>query len=274
MAKKSEAQIEIAPITMGRITCCLIGYDIIMHRYSKKAREQLLFPKGRINSAEKAENLKHDPLGEYRECFYRNRDSSEPALFHLPTGMFSKALAAAALDMPGASKAQILRLASVTTRQINVFGVPQMFMAMTRSSDMARTPDVRTRPVFPVAACKIEIEFVSSLLKQNQIVNLLAAAGVIVGIGDWRPQKGGPHGKFRIVDANDPEYLRIVKTGGKAAQQAAYEKPVAYDFDTEELYGWFCEEVERRERTLPSTEDAPPARAKRNGRGDSEATAN
>jgi len=271
MAKKTETQIEIAAITMGRITCHLIGYDIIMHRYSKKAREQLLFPKGRINSAEKAENLKHDPLGEYRECFYRNRDNTEPALFHLPTGMFSKALAAAALDIPGASKAQILRLASVTTRQINLFGVPQMFMAMTRSSDMAHTPDVRTRPVFPVAACKIEIEFVSSLLKQNQIVNLLAAAGIIVGIGDWRPQKGGPHGKFRIVDADDPEYLRIVKQGGRAAQQAAYDKPVAYDYDTEELYSWFCEEVERRERIVPSMETAPPAKTKRNGRGDAAA---
>jgi hypothetical protein len=252
MAKKTEAEIEIAQIVMSRITCHLIGYDIIMHRYSKKAREQLLFPKGRINSAEKAENLKHDPLGEYRECFYRNRDDKEPSLFHLPTGMFSKALAAAALDIPGPSKAQILRLSSVTTRQINLFGVPRMFMAMTRSSDMAHTPDVRTRPVFPECACKIEIEFVSSLLKQNAIVNLLAAAGVIVGIGDWRPQKGGPHGKFKIVDANDPDYLRIVKTGGRVAQRAAYDAPVAYDFDTEELYAWFNEEVERREKVVPS----------------------
>lgn len=261
--KVKETQIEIAPIQMGRLVCHVVGdTPMIMHRFSKKAREQLLFPKGRANAAEKAENLKHDPLTEYRECIYRNRSDSEPTAVHLPADAFSKAIAAAALDLPGASKSQILRLVSISSTQINVFGVPRMTMDMVRSSDMAKTPDVRTRAIFPEWATSIEVQFVSTLLKEGQIVNLLAAAGMIVGIGDWRPQKGGAYGKFRIVSEDDPDFLRIKKEGGRAAQLAAYEEPVAFNADTEELFTWFKAEAEKREKAVPSAKAATAAKGK------------
>lgn len=252
--KTTESVIEINAITMGRISCYLVGTapGMLMHRFSLKARQELLFPKGRANAAEKAENLKHDPLMEFREAMYRNRNDNEPAAVHTPSGFFSKALASAALDLPGASKAQILRLVSVASPQINLFGIPRLHMEMVRSSDMARTPDVRTRPCFTEWCCKVNLSFVSSLLKQNQIVNLLAAAGEIVGIGDYRPQKGGAYGKFRIVDANDPDYLRIQQQGGRKAQLAAIEAPDFYDADSEELFAWFQQETVRREKFVPS----------------------
>lgn len=253
-AKMKETTIEIVPISMGRIICHLLGTtSMIMNRFSRKAREQILFPKGRPNAAEKKENLKHDPLFEYRDSVYLNHNENEPALVHVPADAFSKAMAAAALRMPGASKAEILQLVSISSRQVNLFGEPRLTMDMVRSSDMAKTPDVRTRAAFPEWACQIEIEFVSTLLKQNQIINLLAAAGMIVGIGDWRPQKGGAFGKFRIVEANDPDYLRITKQQGRKAQQAAYHDPVAFNAETEELYAWFNAEAARREKDVPSS---------------------
>lgn len=265
--KTTEATIDIAPIKMGRITCHLLGVTpMIMHRFSFKSQGQLLFPKGRINAAEKAEHLKHDPLMEFRESIYRNRDSREPTAVHIPAMSFQKALAAAALDLPGASRAQILRLVSIVSTQVNLFGVPQLGMAMTRSSDIGRTPDVRTRAYFPRWCCQIEIEYVSTLLKPNQIVNLLAAAGMIVGIGDWRPQKGGPFGKYTVVDANDPTYLEIVKEGGRAAQLVAIDNPKAFCADTEELLAWFNQEAARRERIIPSAAPmALTAKRKTNG---------
>lgn len=264
--RKEEQQIDIVPITMGRITVHVLGTTpLIMHRFPKKAWEQLLFPKGRANAAEKAENLKHDPLNEFRESIYKNRDAKEPAAVHLPTGAFSKAIAAAALDLPGASRAQILRLVSVATAQINVFGIPQMCMHMVRNSDIGRTPDVRTRAIFPEWALRFDLEHVSSLIKANQSLNLLAAAGIIVGVGDWRPQKGGFMGKFKVVEANDPDYLRVIKQQGRVAQLSAMEKPIAYDADTEELFAWFLEEAERREKFIPSA-DIIDATEKSNGR--------
>jgi len=127
----------------------------------------------------------------FRESVYRNRDARQGAAIHLPSGALPRRLPRPHSTFPAPPKAQILRLVSVKSTQINLYGIPQMFMAMTRSSDIARTPDVRTRAVFPSWACEIDIGFVSTLVKQNQVVNLFAAAGVIVGLGDWRPQKGG-----------------------------------------------------------------------------------
>jgi hypothetical protein len=254
VAKKESNAIEIAEIKMARIRCNILGRTpLIMHRFSKKAREELLFPKAKANAAEKATNLKHDPINEFRECVYLNRDDSTPSRIHTPTDAFSKALANAALDMPGASKSQMLRLTSVVSTQINLFGVPQMRMDMVRSSDMARTPDVRTRSCFSEWACSIEIEFVSSLIKEGHVVNLLGAAGVIVGIGDWRPQKGGSYGKFSVVGDDDEDFQRIVKTQGRKQQVSALAKPTYFDAETEELYLWFVGEAKKREKAVPSS---------------------
>lgn len=254
MAKKAETTaIEIQEISMGRLRCNIVGTTpLLMHRFSAKARRELLMPKGPVNRAEKAANLKHDPVSEFRETIYLNRDDSTPSRVHLPAETFSKALANAALDIPGASKSQMLRLTSVVSTQINVFGVPKLHMAMVRSSDMARTPDVRTRAIFPEWACTIEVSFVSSLIKEKQVINLLAAAGIIVGIGDGRPQKGMSYGKFRVADDRDEDFIRIVKTQGRASQIKAIADASAYDAETEELLTWFQTEVKAREKIVPS----------------------
>jgi hypothetical protein len=252
VAKKVKEKIDIVPLTMGNVLIHVVGQDLIMNRFSKKAREQLLFPKGRMNTAEKAENLKHDPIAEYRESVYLNRDSNESTAVHLPPNMIVKAIASAALRVPGATKAEIEQLVTVKSRQINLYGIPRLRMDMTRSSDMARTPDVRTRAHFSEFACCYELEFVSSLIKSSQVINLAAAAGLIVGYGDWRPQKGGLSGKFKVVGPDDDDYQRIVKTGGRAAQLEALENPVALDADAEEMLAWFHAEALRREKAVPS----------------------
>ena len=183
--------IDIERIAMGRITVHVLGTTpLIMHRFASKAWHELLLPAVKKNAAAKAADLKHDPLHEFRQCCYTNRNPNEPTLLHYPAGAFSKATASAALDIPGAKKAQILRLVSIASTQINLYGVPMLGMDMVRSSDMARTPDVRTRAYLPEWTASIEVEFVRSLIGEAQIVNLLAAAGVIVGVGDYRPQTG------------------------------------------------------------------------------------
>jgi hypothetical protein len=153
-----------------------------------------------------------------------------------------------------------------------------MGMSMVRSSDMARTPDVRTRAYLPEWACSVEVEFVSSLIGETQIVNLLGAAGVITGLGDYRPQKGGNFGKFEVVAADDKRYLKVLKQS-RGPQEAALDHPSFYDDDTAELYQWFCDEVARREKVVPSsTMNGKPkaqpktlAAAKAKGNGGAEA---
>jgi hypothetical protein len=271
VAKSKEIGLDALEMEMrlGQLHCHIVGTSpMIMHRFSAKAQRELLMPSPKKNRAEKEASLKHDPIAEFRDSIYLNRDPSTPAAVHIPSNAFSAALANAALDVPGATKSQLMRLTTVADTHINLFGVPKLFMAMTRSSDMGRTPDVRTRAIFPRWACKVSINFVSSLLKEKQIANLLATAGLIIGIGDWRSQKGGSYGGFRIAGKDDPEYLEIVKSQGRKAQLSAIENPVCYDADSEELMAWFETEIMKRERSVPSSKVGVPVLVKSgNGKG-------
>jgi hypothetical protein len=153
----------------------------------------------------------------------------------------------AALDTPGAKKAQIGRLVYIEGEQLPIYGTPKVFMAITRSADMNKTPDVRTRALLPEWACKLRITFTKPILREQSIMNLLAAAGFQSGVGDWRQEKGsGSYGSFKLVSADDKDFMRIVKTQGRAAQQAAMDKPEAHNAETEEMLAWFEVETKRR----------------------------
>lgn len=243
-----EASIDIMEVVKGRMEFCILGTSpLIMNRMSQKVWFELLAPKGKKTSAEKAGSLKHNPIQEFRDSPYRMTDPKSPALLAVMPTAFKKAMGTAALDMPGAKKAQILRLIYVEGEMLPIYGIPKVFMAITRSSDMNHTPDVRTRAIIPEWACKISISFTKPILREQSIANLLAAAGFQSGIGDWRQEKGsGSYGAFKLVSADDKDFLRIVKTMGRKAQDEALESPEAYNDETQEMLSWFDVEVRRR----------------------------
>lgn len=247
MAKsKSETTISVLEINKGEIEFLIKGTSpLIFHRMSEKVKQELLFPKGRKTAADKATSIKHNPIQEYRDTVYRSK-SEETALM-VPAIMFKAALSNAALDIPGATKAQIGRLVYVVGDEIPVYGVPELLMSVTRSSDINRTPDVRTRAILPQWACKVSVQYIKPNISEQSIVNLMAAAGVISGIGDYRQQKGkSSYGQFELVSTSDKEWKEIVKTGGRKAQEEALENPGFYDYDSEDLYTWFYNEFKTR----------------------------
>lgn len=251
MATKKSAdsgEIQIIEINTGTITVAVVGTTpLILNRMAEKAKHELLLPKGRKTAAEKASSLKHDPLAEFRASPVRVRDDNASTLLALPSTAFKGAMRTAALDLPGAKKSQIGRLTYIPGEFVGIYGVPEVFSTIVRSADMNRTPDVRTRCIVPKWAAVLSITFVRPIMREQAIANLLAAAGITVGVGDFRPEKGaGNYGQFEVVGADDPRLLEIMSAGGRAAQVEAMNNPEAYDEDTEELLSWFDVEVRRR----------------------------
>lgn len=252
--KKVDTDVEVMELHTRRLTFCLIGETpLIMNRFSEKARQEMLLPALKKNRAEKATSLKHDPLAEFRGGLYMSRNPNAPTAIHFPTNAFHKAVGQAAIDIPGQAKSVMLRLTSVTTDTVHLYGLPALFCRMVRSGGMSAVPDIRTRPIFAEWACTLEFQIVSNLVKESQVANLLAAAGTIVGMGDWRPQKGGSYGRFRMTTPDDPEFKRIVEHQGREAQLQEIAAPQFHDDETEELLNWFFEEAGRREMrpTMP-----------------------
>src|SRR5574343_117140 len=162
MAAKKDSSIQIIEINTQVAEVCIVGTTpMVQNCMSQKAKMQLLLPPKRKTAAVKA------------------------------------TIRCAALMVPGTSKAEIGRSVFVHGETIPVYGVPQLFMSVTRNSDINRTPDVRTRAILPQWAMRFKVRFLVPLLSQDAIANLIAAAGIVMGIGDWRPEKGsGDYGSF------------------------------------------------------------------------------
>jgi len=232
----------------GTITVAIVGTTpLILNRLSEKAKHELLLPSARKTAADKASSLKHNPLEEFRASPVCLRDEDAPTLLAVPATALKGAMRTAALDLPGAKKSQIGRLTYIAGEFVGIYGVPQIFSTVVRSADMNRTPDVRTRCIVPHWAAVASITFVKPIMREQAIANLIAASGITVGIGEFRPEKGaGNYGQFTVVGADDERLTHLMKTGGRAAQIAAMEDPAAYDEQTEELLAWFDVEVRRR----------------------------
>jgi hypothetical protein len=249
MKKKNEGtEITVMQVSKGIINFQILGTSpLIYNAMSEKVKAQLLCPPQKKNAADKASMLKHDPIEEFRGSVYRFKGDDTPTLLGLPAACFKACMSNAALDMPGASKSQIGRLTYVEGDMIEIYGIPQMKMDVVRMADMSHTPDIRTRAILTEWACKISISFVQPLLRDQAVVNLLAAGGITQGVGDYRPQKGkGNFGQFALVGADDKDFARIVKASARKAQTLALKDPEFYDVETESLYRHHQADTKRR----------------------------
>ena len=242
-----EAEIQVLEITQGALDVWIVGVSpLICNRMSNKGARELLMPRGKKNAVEKASTLKHDPMAEFRESPYRAMTDDGATRLQLMSAMFKRAMMTAALDLPGTKKAQIGRLVYVEGDRVDLYGVPQILMAITRSADINKTPDVRTRAILPRWACRLTVKFVRPVLRDHSVAALLAAGGVTAGVGDWRVEKGaGAYGRYRLATEDDLELQEILAMG-RDAQDSAMESPEPYNDETADLLGWFDAEVKRR----------------------------
>lgn len=251
VAKKVAAdngEINVMEIGRGHIRVCVLGTTpLIFNRMSQKTWWELLAPKGKKSASDKASQLKHNPIQEFRDSPYVLEDNSLPTLLGVMASGFKGGMKTAALRMSGVTKTEIAQMVYVQDAFVGIYGIPHVFMAITRSADMNKTPDVRTRALLPEWACYVDIDFAKPQLREQSVVNLLAAAGFMSGIGDWRQEKGsGNYGSFKIVDEDNRDFQRIIKTCGRKVQRDALDHPVAFNDETQEMLAWFDQEADRR----------------------------
>jgi hypothetical protein len=249
--KKKEANEEIHIVKMDRLYLdyWILGVTpLICHAISVPSREILLVGSDKSKKATTVKhNIKHNPPEEYRGCFYLNQDPSEGPLFVMQSISFKKALCSSALDIEGVAKTEMGRLTYVVGDFVWIYGVPKLFMTTVRTSDKNRTPDIRTRPIFPEWCCKIRVGFVTPNITRTGVSNLLGNSGMIRGVGDGRPEKGThSYGQFTLVKEDDDDWNRIRAEQGRIPQLAAYDNPEYYDSETAALMDFWYKEVRRR----------------------------
>lgn len=246
--KQAKGELHVDALKQGRVTLRLIGTTpLYFNAMSAKAKRTLLIGGGRKTAAEKKE-LKHNPLQEFRDSVYKL--PSGPTLLGFPAPGVKGAMATAALETPGITKTSVQRLIFLPQEKVSIWGKPYLKMDVVRSADIAKTPDIRTRAFLPRWCAEVDIAFVTPTLSTYAVVSLLQNAGVIVGIGDFRQEKGrGSYGTFAVAGEDLGDWQEVwdeVTAEGRDVQQAAMEDPEVADDDTAELMAMFEEEVAKR----------------------------
>jgi hypothetical protein len=257
--KRDDNAVEVPPVNRQTMLMRIMGSTpLIYHAVSMKARRELLMPRGRLNSAAKAENMKHDPVAEYRESFYTCQQDDRPTRLIVPATMFKGAILSAALRIPGVMKTEIGQLVWVYGNdpayrdEISIWGRPLLRMDVVRMADKQRTPDIRTRGCLPQWCCEFEVQFATPLLTARAVANLVITSGMVAGICDWRPEKGkGDFGSYDVIDTEDAEQMRAfesIRRQDRQTQDEAILNPAAMNGPTLELLDWFGTEVTKRGR--------------------------
>ena len=228
VAKKTtvnEMGLSIDPLQQTEVSFKIIGTaPLIYNSMSLKAQKTLLMGAARKTAAEKKQ-IKHNPEEEFVDSCYINGDGSSYLSF--PSTGIKRGMATAALETAGVTKASINRGIYVVGEHINVWGKPYMNMSVVRSSDINRTPDIRTRAKLPNWCTEVTIRYIYPTFSQKDILSLVTNAGTLCGLGDWRIEKGGPMGGYRIALTKEDFKLwdKIVKEEGETCQKLSLENP-------------------------------------------------
>lgn len=246
--KKAESgEIQVPKLTQGIARLRIIGTTpLFQNRMANKAMQTLLVGGKRKTAADRVQ-LKHDPLKEYRDS--AEPASSGPTALGLRVTAIKGAMCTAALETAGITKSSAQRLLFMPGDLAALYGTPQLRMDVVRSADINRTPDVRSRCYLPRWGAEFEVRYITPQLSLTSVVSLLCNAGVLVGVGDFRQEKGkGSFGAFRVIgdSEKDPEWDDLVKHHGRKAQEAALREPEYADAQTAELMEFFDDEKKRR----------------------------
>ena len=246
--KTTNTTVTIDALKQGRVTLRMIGQTpIIFNRMAEKAKRDLLIGAGRKTAAQKKE-IKHNPELEFRSSIHKMVDGD--TLIGFPASGVKGAMATAALETEGVNKTSVNRLIFLPQQKISIWGTPKLYMDVVRSSDMNKTPDVRTRAIVHDWCAEVDIAFVTPTLSQHSIVALLQNAGMICGIGDNRQEKGkGNFGSWFVDWESQNQYKDVWEARtkiGRKAQEKAMKDIIINDAETQELYDFYKEEVIRR----------------------------
>ena len=208
--KKDEPEamlVEIDRIDAETIKVPIVGVTpLIVNRFSEKAKKQML---DAMQGAKKPKVAK-DPEAEYEASLYRFKGDEG---YGIPAVAFKKA-------MVGATRLFGKDVSMVLVRQtvfvhgepgddgqplVRIIGEPRMREDVVTVGRGGH--DLRYRGEFREWRAVVSITYVQASFTRGSVLTLLDAAGLGVGVGEWRPERSGDFGQFKIDETQDVEVV-------------------------------------------------------------------
>lgn len=189
------ATISLKPIAKRKMTFGIRGISpLIMHQWSEKAKREM---RNKQQSGKKTKTRENrNPEAEAKEAMYTTDQGS----IGIPGMAFKSALVSAAHKDIGIEKTLVRKALFLVTDDSNKILPIDGSHPRVREDPVhvGMGTDLRYRPEFDEWTCKIELEVDSELLQRDDVLALVDRAGFGVGIGEWRPERGGEFGRFEI----------------------------------------------------------------------------
>lgn len=220
MTKRKDAAVSIPRLNIEIVELRLVGTSpLITHAWDGKQKQMMRDKQGKkAKQARGARVPAHDFVGALYWFNSRNRPGSPPDLpkdpdeamllaedavaagrFGFPTIGFKSAAVTGAGFVDGITKVSA-RGAFHVVGEYTELETPH---PPVMREDMVRvgmgSADLRYRPMFEEWATTLTIELNTSAMSIEQMINLFNVGGFAAGVGDWRPEKNGPHGRFTVA---------------------------------------------------------------------------
>lgn len=222
---KKNANVDIKPIELATVELTIVGTTpLIVHAWSHKAKQEML-----DKQMGKSKKAKHDikvPVNDFMAACYWLTEQPEPgvddedaeniwwsaiekgARFGFPvTGIKQSAIMGAkrggldvvATELRGSFFLEGATEASTTDLAEIVGDVPIMREDMVKVGGMSKTADIRHRPQWDVWEIPLKMTYnVNGKYSLEQLLNCFNVGGFVCGIGEWRPERDGQMGMYRV----------------------------------------------------------------------------
>lgn len=205
--KKIETPIELPKLDVRVMELTIVGESpLICHAWSKKAK-QLMLDK-QMKRAKPGKTAK-SPEQDFKDSLYHHPDGG----YGFPSVAFKSAAVGACRFVDGVKMTNARGAFHVIGDMVKIDGTP------VPREDMVRigmgVADIRYRGEFRTWRTTLRIQYNQNALSPEQIVNLFNTAGFGVGVGEWRPERDGSFGRFRVATDADVVDLKSRASKGK-----------------------------------------------------------
>lgn len=190
-----QLQIKLKPISTMTFGLRIVGTSpLIQHCWSEKAKREIR----EKQAGKKSKNREaRDPEKEGREAAYYTADGK----YGVPCMAIKAAIISAAHKDIGLEKTAVRKSLFMKCDDPN--GVLPMDCDEPEfREDCVRIgqggTDLRYRPYFFRWSVDISVTIDREWMQLDDLLNLIDRAGFGVGIGEWRPEKGGEFGRFEV----------------------------------------------------------------------------
>ncbi len=200
---------KITPIMEEMLDTEIQGDDLIVHRWSEKAVREMLQAQQQSKEEKKMAKMnraKKNPAEDFEGAKY-NFDGKD----WFPANGVKKAMVSAGFGL-GIAKSIIQRCVFVAGDLRRDYVEVKYARCVMREDAVKvgpwnnRTADLRYRPEYQNWTIRLRLTFRPNIITADQVLTLLEHAGYSVGIGEWRPEKDGQAGRFRVVRRKEKKH--------------------------------------------------------------------